>query len=88
MNTTYLRHTYWVVQPLALQMELYSVNWLVFITETECLLRGTSWIFNTVAAPVSHPEFNIGGAPQMSVLLWSHVHRPALSFRDTVVWER
>jgi hypothetical protein len=22
----------------------YSVNWLVFITETECLLRGTNWV--------------------------------------------
>jgi hypothetical protein len=23
----------------------YSINWLGFITETECLLRGTDWIF-------------------------------------------
>ena len=26
-------------------MSLYIVNWLVFITETECLLRCTSWIY-------------------------------------------
>jgi len=24
---------------------LYSTNWLVFITEMECLLRGTDWIY-------------------------------------------
>ena len=24
---------------------LYNINCLVFITETECLLRGTDWIF-------------------------------------------
>ena len=24
---------------------LYSINWLVFITEMECLLSGTDWIF-------------------------------------------
>jgi len=27
-------------------ISLYSINWLVCITETECLLRGTDWIFN------------------------------------------
>jgi len=26
-------------------ISLYSINRLVFITETECLLRGTDWIF-------------------------------------------
>jgi len=25
-------------------ISLYTINWLVFITETECLLRGTDWI--------------------------------------------
>ena len=25
-------------------ISLYSINWLVFITEAECLLRGTDWI--------------------------------------------
>jgi len=28
-------------------ISLYSINWLVFITEGLCLLRGTSWIFKT-----------------------------------------
>jgi hypothetical protein len=23
----------------------YSINWLVFITEMKCLLRGTNWVF-------------------------------------------
>jgi len=26
-------------------ISLYSINWLVFITEIECLLRGTVWVF-------------------------------------------
>ena len=26
-------------------ISLYSINWLVFVTETECLLRGTDWVF-------------------------------------------
>jgi len=25
-------------------ISLYNINWLVFITDTECLLRGTDWI--------------------------------------------
>jgi hypothetical protein len=27
-------------------ISLYSTNWLIFITETVCLLRGTDWYFN------------------------------------------
>ena len=26
---------------------LYNINWLVFITEAECLLRGTNWVFKS-----------------------------------------
>jgi len=26
-------------------ISLYSINWLVCITEMECLLRGTDWVF-------------------------------------------
>ena len=25
-------------------ISLYSINWLIWITETECLLRGTDWV--------------------------------------------
>jgi hypothetical protein len=28
-------------------ISLYSINWLVFVTEMECLLRGKDWIFIT-----------------------------------------
>jgi hypothetical protein len=28
-------------------ISLYSVNWLVFITETKCLLSGTDWVFKS-----------------------------------------
>jgi hypothetical protein len=26
-------------------ISLFSINWRVFITETECLLRGTDWVY-------------------------------------------
>jgi hypothetical protein len=34
----------WISEQTAI-ISLYSINWLVFITETECLLRGTSSVF-------------------------------------------
>ena len=34
----------WIWEQTAI-ISLYNINWLVFITETECLLRGTDWIF-------------------------------------------
>jgi len=33
----------WIWEETAI-ISLYNINWLVFITETECLLRGTDWI--------------------------------------------
>jgi hypothetical protein len=42
-NTLYLRVSYGSQQTEIIS--LYSINWLVFITETECLLRGTDWFF-------------------------------------------
>ena len=33
----------WIWEQKAI-ISLY-INWLVFITDTECLLRGTDWIF-------------------------------------------
>ena len=34
----------WIWEQTAI-ISLYNINWLVFITETECLLRGTDWVF-------------------------------------------
>jgi len=34
----------WISEQTAI-ISLYSINWLVSITETECLLRGTDWVF-------------------------------------------
>ena len=34
----------WISQQTAI-ISLYNINWLVFITETECLLRGTDLVF-------------------------------------------
>ena len=33
----------WIWEPIAI-ISIYSINWPVFVTETECLLRGTDWI--------------------------------------------
>jgi hypothetical protein len=29
-------------------ISLYSIKWLVCITEEVCLLRGTDWVFNAI----------------------------------------
>ena len=34
----------WIWEQTAI-ISLYGIDWLVFITETECLLRGTDWVF-------------------------------------------
>jgi len=34
----------WIWEQTAI-ISLYSVNWMVCTTETECLLRGTDWVF-------------------------------------------
>ena len=34
----------WIWEQTAI-IFLYSINWLIFITGTECLLRGTEWVF-------------------------------------------
>ena len=45
-NSTFSPHSVfvWISEQTTI-ISLYSINWLVFITETECLLRGTDWIF-------------------------------------------
>ena len=48
-NSTFCTHSVfmcfvWIWEQTAI-ISLYSINWLVCITETECLLRGTDWIF-------------------------------------------
>ena len=34
----------WISEQTAI-ISLYSINWLVCVTEEECLLRGTDWVF-------------------------------------------
>ena len=36
----------WIWEQTAI-ISLYSINWSVFITEAECLLRGTKWVFKS-----------------------------------------
>ena len=35
----------WIWEQTAI-ISVYNINWLVCITETQCLLRGTDWTFN------------------------------------------
>jgi len=42
----------WLSEQTAI-FSLYSINWVVCITERECLLRGTDWIFNCNSGYVS-----------------------------------
>jgi hypothetical protein len=34
----------WITEQTAI-ISLYNINWLVCVTETECLLCGTDWVF-------------------------------------------
>jgi len=34
----------WISEQTAI-ISLHNINWLVFVTEPECLLRGTDWVF-------------------------------------------
>ena len=43
-HTTVFMCFVWIWEQTAI-ISLYSIDWLVFIPETECLLRGTSWVF-------------------------------------------
>jgi hypothetical protein len=48
-NSTFCPHSVfmyfvWISEQTAI-ISLYSINWLVCVTETECLLRGTDGVF-------------------------------------------
>ena len=48
-NSTFCPHSVlmcfvWIWEQTAI-ISIYSINWFVCITETECLLRGTDWVF-------------------------------------------
>ena len=54
----------WIWKQIVI-IPLYSINWLVCITETECLLRGSSWICKFClqkAATVAHCTVQRAGA--------------------------
>ena len=38
----------WISEKTAI-ISLYSINLSVFVTEAECLLRGTNWVFKSVS---------------------------------------
>ena len=45
-------------------ISLYSINWLVFITETGSLLRGTEWIFKYIRLIIVFTGVDIHDRPQ------------------------
>ena len=59
-NSTFCPHSVfmcfvWIWEQTAI-ISLYSINWLVFITETVCLLRGTDWAFIYNSGYCSYPN--------------------------------
>jgi secretory phospholipase A2 len=68
----------WIWEQAAI-ISLYSINWLVFITERKCVYCAVRTGFSTVAAPVSHQAFNACDAPHISVVLRSHMYLHCLS---------
>ena len=60
----------WIWEQTAI-ISLYSIDWLVCITETECLLRGTGWICSYGGYSMYH-QFNIQQCEQdQDVPPWS-----------------
>jgi hypothetical protein len=53
----------WIWEQTAI-ISLYSINWLFFITETECLLRGTDLIIKTI---ISLKEVKLQDRPKATL---------------------
>ena len=47
----------WIWEQTAI-ISLYNINWLVCITETECLLRGTDWMVTSKSSQLPFTGFN------------------------------
>jgi hypothetical protein len=59
----------WILEQTAI-ISLYNINWLVFIAETKCLLRGASWSFKLI-------QVNLGSNALISVAQdYSHHNKP------------
>ena len=57
-NSTFCPHSIfmcfvWIWEQTAI-ISLYNINWLVFITDTVLLLRGTDWVFKSTSHYFSH----------------------------------
>jgi len=39
-------------------ISLYNINWLVFITKIQCLLRGTNWVFKSNSVTLRYKTFS------------------------------
>jgi len=56
----------WIWEQTAI-ISSFNINWLVFITETVCLLRGTDYIFNPLK-PSGHYMYHKFNIQQFYVL--------------------
>jgi hypothetical protein len=61
-NSTFCPHSVfmcfvWIWEQTAI-ISLYNTNWLVCVTETECLLRGTDWMFIYILTQYSYSVFS------------------------------
>ena len=60
----------WIWEQTAI-ISLYNINWLVFITEAECLLRGTDWMFKCNSGNL---DFK-GPTPSSVSVLFRHLRK-------------
>jgi len=81
-NSTFCPHTVfmcfvWISEQTAI-ISLYNINRNVFITDTECLLRGTDYRFKTNQ---TSDAINVSerGCSDVNSIASSHTHKPSLS---------
>jgi len=61
----------WISEQTAI-ISLYNINWLVFITQTQCLLRGKDWVFSCDSGQCSSVKAHASvHVPSVNVLLLS-----------------
>jgi len=80
----------WIWKQIAI-ISIHNNNWLVFITEAECLLRGTRWAFNYNTERVElwqvfSPSTRVSPVSIISPTSRTHLHLHVALTRKTDGW--
>ena len=92
-NSTFCPHNVFVlISEQTAIISLHNINWLVCITETECLLRGTDWVFiynsgSRMAQKTKYLQLNFF-LTHNSVRPIRHKHSPVLFTVTAVVFSK